>query len=93
MGYGKFRLGSCKACNGKVSTLAPRCPHCGIANPAMELNYRKRIRNKFVATVTGSLAFLLIYFGPATIEALGIIAFLFIITIILLIINKFLPKK
>ena len=29
-------LSTCKECDGKVSTLAKTCPHCGVPNPAIK---------------------------------------------------------
>ena len=29
-------LSNCKECDGKVSTLAKTCPHCGVPNPAIK---------------------------------------------------------
>ena len=29
-------LSICKECDGKVSTLAKTCPHCGVPNPAIK---------------------------------------------------------
>ena len=31
-------LTTCKECDGKVSTLAKTCPHCGITKPAIKVN-------------------------------------------------------
>lgn len=35
-------LTTCKECDGKVSTLAKTCPHCGITKPAIKVNKKSR---------------------------------------------------
>ena len=35
-------LSTCKECDGKVSTLAKTCPHCGVPNPAIKKKTSKK---------------------------------------------------